>query len=287
MDAVFSIIKNKLERANENGKPLVIGVGESAHGEDVSWKFRIKIMQFLIDLKNIDLIILCEHADYYVRNVRKRPAPDQFEIYRNNKNESFGHFMPHLMPFADRTRVQLDSAAEIARLARGRVYGIDIQQVSFPFMWRGCGKTVRTSMTKCGALEEWRNGCDKDRVDGAMRNRLNAKIIADIANSTTVMRTRRDRQPVVIYIAHNEHISKCARSETRTYKTDGHYLAKDPSIEYCAIATHSPHLWATWARKTQVLIREDLNESYDTKKAFNAVLIQEHTSRLHYIAADS
>lgn len=284
MDEAFSIIRTKLERAKEKDKPLVIGVGESAHGEEVSWKFRTELMQYLSDLKNIDLVVLCEHADYYVRHARKRPAPDQFEIY-HIKNEPFGHFMPHLMPFADRTRVQLESVAEIARLARGHVYGIDIQQVTYQFMWHGCGKTVRTSMTKCGALEEWRNGSDKDHANGAMRNRLNAKIIAYIANVTTVRRVTHDRQRVVIYIAHNEHVSKSAHSETRVYKTDGHYLAKDTSIEYCAIATHSPHLWATWGSTTQALIREDINESYDTKKAFDAVLIKEHTSRLQYLQA--
>lgn len=261
-------VLKKLE-LHGNKSIRIVGVGENAHGEEVSWPFRVDFMQHLKE-KKVKMAVLCENLDFYVKAFRKRPT--KFHIYRSNDT---AEFMPYLMPDANRTQIQMDAAAEIARLSNGRVYGIDIQQVDFPFMWHNCGRMVRNSMQSCGAIDEWKNGSDKDRSDGAMRNRLNARIIAHMAKQL-----QHNEKTVVIYLAHNAHIAKTAKEETRRYKTDGRYLAKDPSVMYMSIATYSPHLWTTWGGTTQKLLRESLENDYDVETAFDAIFVNKSSKKL-------
>lgn len=204
----------------------VIGIGEHAHGDEVSWGWRVDIARALVR-RGHRLVIACENMDCFVKGLRRRPGP----VFETHKAK----FFPYMMPYSDRSQVQMDAAKELTSLAEGRVYGIEAQAVRFPAVLKCGGKLVADAIGKVGAVRRWRTA-----NDGKLRNRLNAEIVAEIA--------RRHPRHTVLYLAHNEHVALSCEAHRRepAYVTDGAILRSNFGARYVAIATFSPSMWCFW-----------------------------------------
>lgn len=280
-DAVAIIVSKKLDQK----KPVVVGIGENAHGDEVSWEFRVRLMEQLASDPRVgEMVVLCEIPDFYVSDFRKKRVRFTMRDHR---------FTPYMVAYSDRTQIQMDAARRIAKLAQGRVYGIDIQQVDFPFMWVRAGNVVREAIESDADIKrkwlDFKDGSSK----GSIRNKLNAKVISHIAQTLSSSSSSSSvGPPLFLYFAQNEHVSRypskgvlesSTHPDTIPYKTDGHYLSKDKRIGYVAIATHSPHLWAAWDIKSQSLLKEQLEDEYDIATSFDAVLVKKTSKRLKFM----
>ena len=80
-----------------------------------------------------------------------------------------------------------------------------------------------------------------------MRNRLNSKIVIDMA-----VALKAAGFTSVLYFAQNEHIGRFIRSSHSMlvgpifYLTDGHYISESKKVSYTAVATCGPMIWNTW-----------------------------------------
>ena len=215
----------------------VIGIGEHAHGDSVSWRWRLAIAAELVR-QGRRLILLCENADCYVSGLRKRrPAFARDET--PPPLLPFHPFLPFLMPMANRSQEHLEAARELARLAEGRVYGVEVQAVDYPALLRCGGRYVRSLFARVDAAARW--AADANNSNGRLRNILNAEVVAQV---------HRDHPGhTVLYLAHNEHVAlSCETSrEDPGFRTDGSVLRRLLGRRrYLSIATYSPRMWSFW-----------------------------------------
>jgi len=142
------------------------------------------------------------------------------------------------------------------------MFGIDVQQLSFPFMRKAMRSIVRRALDKVGVSAVWDGANREQKRSGALRNELNSRTIAHFTDEA-----RKKQKPTkVLYFAHNEHVAKsCTTSRiTEWYGTEGMYLGEmDPHVRYLAIATFSPVLWNTHApgppRKKKTVLPADIS----------------------------
>ena len=216
----------------------VIGVGEDAHGDTVSWPWRMAIVGRLLD-EGFNLDILCENMDVYVDTRRHGITPNYL---RGGKR-----FYPNMLPRSDTTRWHLDMTRAFMALPRSRVrfFGTDVQQLSFDFARLAMRAPVRRAFEERDIHRRWLRSSSRSRSGGALRNRLNAEVIARFAESAKV----RPHKTKILYFAHNEHVSTgCVQSrKDPTYVTEGAWMRRlFPHLRYVAIATTSFRLWNVW-----------------------------------------
>lgn len=209
----------------------VIGVGEHAHGDTVSWHWREAILNFLSS-RGFEVIVACEQADAFLENFRGQrledlngdesswswwpPPPASEEQSKDtNREEDRALFYPHLLPFSCYHPLQLEFARRMSRIASASssvsFVGIDVQQLSFPALrTRMSGLLRRHGITRETA-RAWTGAHDTTRRRGALRNRLNAHILVRLAETTrqkkTGAREGDDNNIKVLYFAQNEHVA--------------------------------------------------------------------------------
>jgi len=109
----------------------LIGVGELTHGELTSWKYRYKIVKYLIKHFN-QVIIFCETLDPYISNLNNKNTEFNFYNYQNIYNE----FYPSMMYNANKTIQHLQITKKFNKLVpKVKFYGIDIQIVKYLDMY--------------------------------------------------------------------------------------------------------------------------------------------------------
>jgi hypothetical protein len=253
-------------------RPIVIGIGEQAHGEEVSWRFRVETMKRLAAAyPNRPMTVLCENIDFFVADFRRRGAAItgcQFHPYPTGCQ-----FHPYLTPFANQTLFQKEAAIHVVDLCDRRVHGIDVQQLDFAEALPA-GHEVTKRLRSTGAKETWMKASDTEQRRGHLRNKLNADIIRSFAKKGTI----------VLYFAQNEHISNMSEKvEGGRYNTDGWHLHRSEQIEYLSVATFCPRLWATWSNIGKQALIKETEPFKHSKKEFDVVLSTPKTRKMTFI----
>lgn len=206
--------------------PRVIGIGEHAHGELLSWGPRLEAVRAVGRDK---VVVLLDNLDYYVSGFRRRPV--RFETNPD------GSFMPHMAAFGDRTAEHLEVCRAFAGL-HVPCYGIDVQALNFPHMMQQRGLVGRALAEHRAA---WEGATAAERKAGGLRNRLNAETILWFA--------RRFPRRTVLYFAQNEHVALACDNSRRDpgYVTEGAVLRSALGAGgYLSVATFAPTLWCMW-----------------------------------------
>lgn len=255
-------------------KADVIGIGEHAHGDTVSWNWRLAVVEHLLS-RGFDVDILLENLDFYVHQRKLGPKPAT-SCSVGLLEDGSAQFHPFLISGSDHTTWHKNMTEQFLALPRSRVrmFGIDVQQLSFPFMRDAMRPIVRRALSRVAS--EWENAREKEQTDGRLRNELNARTIAHFS----VNARKRTRPTKVLYFAHNEHIAKgCknCKSKNRSradsgYKTEGMYLIEHHGVRYVSIATFSPKLWNTWQAGPPRMRKTKLPEYFATRLKRNTVM---------------
>lgn len=231
----------------------VVGVGEHAHGDLVSWRWREAIMREL-RRRGVPFVVLCENLDFYVRGAR-RQGGRRLE-FRRHESGGLTSFTPHLVAGSDLTREHMRVTRRVARLAGGHVYGIDAQAAGFPHLAAAPSPGDYVSRIAGASFRLWQAAPEAQRRDGALRNRLNADTILAALRSAPprpgLARPGAPR-PKLLYFAHNEHVATGCRAarENRAYQTEGALLRAALGDAYLSVATWAPRLWALWGARAR------------------------------------
>lgn len=222
----------------------LVGVGEDAHGELVSWPVRIKLLRAAIkrmsEPSRGPVFVFVEQLHPFLAAMNAR-AP-RFRLHEGT------HFYPYLLHRANMSVEHLTVHRKLRRMAatgRVRFVGVDVQAAEFPWLWEqlpggdaGLDALVRAVVARHAPRFL------RARNRGSVRNRCNARIIRDLMGAL---------QPVdpSFYWAHNGHVAKASR-ETReahpAYELEGALLGRwKPAVSYRAVLTYSPRLWHVWA----------------------------------------
>ena len=215
----------------------VIGIGEHAHGDVVSWRWRTAIVRELVR-RGHRIILLCENVDYYIKGLRRKRV--KFEAFNTRPSRGdFPSFMPFMIPFSNLCQEHLLAVREITKLVQNRVYGIDAQVIKYPVLKKRGGSYVARKIAEVDAIRRWA-AAGPTADNGNLRNVLNADIVAAIA--------RDHPDHTVLYFAQNEHVGvSCSLMRKNSeYRTEGSLLRKWLGTRYIAIATYSPLMWAFW-----------------------------------------
>lgn len=226
-------------------KIRLIGIGEHAHGDLVSWRWRHAIVEKLLSA-GFRVVILCEQFDMYLTNTsptspkRMQDIDGDVELFRRYGNS----FYPHMIPRSESTPEHFEITRAFSLLPC-EFYGIDVKQLDFDVIIGRACKKVRSSLAASGAEKEWTEG----PKDGAQRNRLNAKMIHHF-----VKNNKKRRNTKFLYFAHNEHVATDC-DETRSdpsYKTEGRLIRElyPDTTPYLSLATFAEHTWNTWENST-------------------------------------
>lgn len=232
----------------------LIGIGEHAHGELISWKIRYKILKYLT--KNYDKVyIFCEQLDFYVNGLNNKNVKLMFD-------ES--GFYPYIIPRANLTNEHLYYTKKMNKLLpKIKFYGIDIQVVKYNYMYKNISSEVYNIIEKY--KEEYLTSC-KGLESGIIRNKCNAFIINDLIKFLNKSNNK------FIYWAHNEHIAlNCFETnKNKKYLTDGYYLKNICNIKYLSIGTYSNELYNVWdcssINKCEIKLKKGTN-----KKIWNSL----------------
>lgn len=250
------------------GNTRVIGVGEHTHGDLISWRWRLALLRELIDA-GYDVEVLCEGIDWFTTNTASPPIRLE-DIGGNPDLFTFcdGDFYPHMMAGSNTKKEHFDITRTFSRLPKNRCkfYGIDVQQLNFPALHALAGRKVKEALHDSGAEREWNTASSRTRNNGALRNRLNAKMIlhfSSLAAEREKTMKNNTRPTKIVYFAHNEHIAvDCVQSrENSAYKTDGNWIREigpDDKRHYLSLATFSEHTWNTWDMSKPPLMTVDL-----------------------------
>jgi hypothetical protein len=267
------------------GLQEVVGLGEHAHGELLSWKRRLALVKSWVR-EGAKVLVLCENLDYYVQGLRDEGARLRFE-FEDVRVNGVEHtvFTPNLMAYADRTHEHLEMTRAFASLGGGGVtfYGVDVQLLDHPHLV----SRTRTSALKDAVMlhrPAWERCSHTDRR-GAERNRLNAETILRMARMHPLHK--------VIYFAHNEHVAfGCAQTRRDpTYVTEGAILKRRLGPLYTAVATFAPVTWSVLWRAPersgrpgplQTRIR-DRHMEYCGRADFDEVLSDDRSRRLRIL----
>lgn len=217
----------------------VVGIGEHAHGELTSWKFRLSIVKGLRDLGK-RVVVLSEHTESSVQNMN---LPGRGVPYRRGAHR----FQPSIMFDADKSVEHLEITRAFKAMSGVEYYGIDVQVLGFLWMWKRVREgPVRNILKRY--LKIWRSHKRRNTPEsrsGALRNTLNARVIRAFVR--TFRRTPEGKTAVFVYFAHNEHIALSCHNtrEDTTYVTEGPFLAAPP-LRFLSIATYAPVQWSLW-----------------------------------------
>lgn len=253
-------------------RPVVVGIGEQAHGEEVSWGFRTEIMKRLAAAyPTRPMTVLCENADFFVKDFRKKRQMN-FTTFSDPGTVACQQFYPCLTPFSNQTLVQMDAAIEIVDLCKHRVHGIDIQQLDFATDLPA-GHAVTKRVQSTGAKATWMKASKPTQAEGHLRNKLNADLVISFARKGTI----------ILYFAQNEHVSNMSEGVHHTYSTDGWHLAKSKDVEYLSVATFCPRLWATWANAGKQTLFKASKPYKHSEKEFDVVLSTPKSQKMTFI----
>jgi erythromycin esterase-like protein len=223
------LVSRVLGEIGEIGKAspvLVIGIGEHAHGELVSWRWRLAIMRELRS-RGHTLAVLCENLDAYVKGLNEG---DPLRI-----DPKWGTFHPNLIADSDRSREHMAITEEVRELSSD-IYGIDVQALDFPQL----PSRPRVALQLARHKKRW-GAATNTEARGSVRNALNAETIERMAKEFPT-------GTIVLYFAHDEHVAlSCdAMRENQKYATDGSLLRKSMGLRYRSIGTYAPSLWSHW-----------------------------------------
>jgi hypothetical protein len=231
----------------------LIGVGENAHGELVSWSTRLRLLRAALRRFPDDpIVVFVEQMHPYLAAMN---TPGAFHVDHG--------FHPHLMVDANRSIEHLAIHKKLRKLsAAGRVVfvGVDVQIVRFPHLWSalpGGDRKVDAIIRKVATS----HGRGFVPGDGADRNRRQAAIIAE------VMRELRTGPAPCFFWAHNEHVAY-GSANTRAdkqYRVEGDLLRQ--VLAYKSVLTYSPRLWHVWGGATKP--KEMVEPSAATRRFFS------------------
>ncbi len=215
----------------------LVGVGEAAHGELMSWATRIRLLNAALRRHAQPVVVFTEQAHPLVAAMN---APGGFELHPPE-------FVPHLLPFAQLSAEHLAIHRRLRRLsAAGRVVfvGVDVAAGCFPELWRAGllpGGDARTDAIVRAAIDRHSRGFK--RGDGTARNQRNAAVILDLMRELP-------RAPMYFYWAHNGHVAydHLKPERDRHYQLEGELLRRAlPPGAYRAVLTYSPGpVWSFW-----------------------------------------
>ena len=212
----------------------LIGVGELTHGELTSWKYRYKIVKYLIKHFN-KVIIFCETLNPYIHNLNNKNTKFNFYNCENIYNE----FYPSMMYNANKTIQHLQITKKFNKLVpKVKFYGIDIQIVKYNDMYNKLDSKLKK------IIDKYKKIYLEDSISGITRNKCNSSIINDLILDDR----KKNKKNIYLYFAHNEHIAFNCNSTRKNnkYKTEGFYLNENPKIKYLSIATFSPVQYSLW-----------------------------------------
>lgn len=212
----------------------LIGVGELTHGELTSWKYRYKIVKYLIKHFN-KVIIFCETLDPYISNLNNKNTEFNFYNYKNKYNE----FYPSIMFNANKTAQHLQITKKFNKLVpKVKFYGIDIQIVKYNDMYNILDPKLKK------IIDKYKKIYLDDSISGITRNKCNSSIINDLILDDK----KNNKKNIYLYFSHNEHIAFNCNSTRKNnkYKTEGFYLNENPKIKYLSISTFSPIQYSLW-----------------------------------------
>jgi hypothetical protein len=212
----------------------LIGVGELTHGELTSWKYRYKIVKYLIKHFN-QVIIFCETLDPYISNLNNKNTEFNFYNCENKYNE----FYPSIMFNANKTAQHLEITKKFNKLVpKVKFYGIDIQIVKYNDMYNILDPKLKK------IIDKYKKIYLDDSISGITRNKCNSSIINDLILDDK----KNNKKNIYLYFSHNEHIAFNCNSTRKNnkYKTEGFYLNENPKIKYLSIATFSPIQYSLW-----------------------------------------
>lgn len=229
----------------------VIGIGEHAHGDTVSWGWRLAIVEKLLEM-GYAVTIACENTDFYLQNssgLRLEQLDGDGSKWM--VDDESGRFYPSMLPFSDITQWQFCMTKEFSKLPVEFI-GTDVQQLSFGFMRQNMGDAMRSVIAASPGVHKRWIKAENDKVRrGGVRNELNAQILFDLK-----MKNKNKNKSKLVYFAHNEHVALAAhqtRISTTSYRTDGSHLEdllRRHNLTYLSIGTFSPELWNTWGNTT-------------------------------------
>jgi hypothetical protein len=228
----------------------LVGVGEMAHGELMSWPIRIRLLRAA--LAHGPVVVFMEHLHPYLAAMN---VPGKFEI-------EDGKFYPFLMSDANMSTEHLAIHKRLRKLSGGgRVVfiGIDVQVSAFPVLWDALpgGDPATDAMVR--AVIKKHSGGFKIG-DGTVRNIRNAAIILDL------MHELRAKASKFFYWAHNGHVGygePATRKPGTKFMLEGELLRRAlPTDGYKAVLTYSPGpVWTFWGSPKQKRMMEPSPET--------------------------
>ncbi len=238
----------------------LIGIGELTHGELTSWKYRYKIVKFLI--KSFDkVIIFCETLDPYIHNLNIKKTIFNFYNYQNSENSNC-EFYPSMAVNANKTKQHLQITKKFNKLVPNvKFYGIDIQIVKYIDMYNILDPKLKK------IIDKYKKIYLGDSISGITRNKCNSSIINDLILDDK----KNNNKNIYLYFAHNEHIALNCNSTRKNnkYKTEGFYLNENPKIKYLSISTFSPVQYSLWSCSFQKCkIKKYITKSKKWDKVF-------------------
>jgi hypothetical protein len=209
----------------------LVGVGEAAHGELLSWGTRLDLLKSALSRTSENVVVFVENLHPFVSAMNVRG-----NFLRHDERT----FYPFLCADANCSRQHLRIHEELRALNSAvRFVGVDVQVTSFPDLWRqtqtgdaALDSAVRRAVERRGSgfVPGW----------GADRNRRNARIILDLMSAI--------RATTYFYWAHNAHVClSCQESRaTAGYETEGSLLRAALGARYRSVLTYAPRLWCAW-----------------------------------------
>lgn len=213
----------------------LIGIGEEAHGDIISWYYRYKILNHFIknNYSNKKIYVFLESIDNFIYKYFNNNNPIQFEFFDNNS------FFPYLIPGSNFTKEHLEFTKKFHKLYNKNVIfiGIDIQIVKYFDL-----KKIKNNINPLlyPLLLKYKNKFLQDPNSGISRNKYNAFIINDLMKNINYYQC--------FYFAHNGHIAlnQLNYNNNGKYFIDGYYLNKFKNINYLSILTDGLLLPNTW-----------------------------------------
>lgn len=246
----------------------LIGIGEQAHGELTSWKFRYKIVKYLTT-KYDKVYIFCESLDYWCNKLNDKNVKFIFDEYG---------FYPYIIHNANKSKEHLKYTKKFIKLLpKIKFYGVDIQVVKWPGFCKESDKDLMTIMNKY--KDDY---LENDKGSGRLRNKYNAFIMNDLLNLL-----RKSPKNKFVYLAHNEHCAPDCNGMRRNknYLTDGYYLKNKLNINYLSVATYSLNMYSIWTGKMELVKDKSKkwNELFENKEDYQIIESETYPKKLNMV----
>lgn len=238
----------------------ILGIGEQAHGDNVSMHIRFYIMERLLS-EGWTLWIACECADAHLQFLRSDTSSSdiswKWSWYIDQKGNK--RFLPHLTPHADKTEEHLDFLKKMTDLRKKYgdsllFFGIEIQQCSFEHLSNSLSPIVKKCMNQYNQQERWNRASNSVREkNNKLRNELNSLTLRALFDLQRITKVENKRKKKVIQLYHNEHIARSSNASrsSKSYFTLPQWLLQKLSsstkqIKYLSMGTHALNLHNTW-----------------------------------------